>query len=156
MATVCAGTLAMMDAGIPISKPVSGIAMGLIADPKSKEYAILSDILGDEDHLGDMDFKVCGTPDGITATQMDIKVDGLSYEVLREALLQAKQGREHILAKMLETLPETRASYKEYAPRIETVVIPKDMIGAIIGPGGKIIQEIQATTNTTISVTEID
>ena len=156
MATVCAGTLAMMDAGIPISKRVSGIAMGLIADPKSKEYAILSDILGDEDHLGDMDFKVCGTPDGITATQMDIKVDGLSYEVLREALLQAKQGREHILAKMLETLPETRASYKEYAPRIETVVIPKDMIGAIIGPGGKIIQEIQATTNTTISVTEID
>ncbi len=156
MATVCAGTLAMMDAGIPISKPVSGIAMGLIADPKTKEYAILSDILGDEDHLGDMDFKVCGTPDGITAAQMDIKVDGLSYEVLREALLQAKEGRDHILSKMLETLPETRASYKEYAPRIETIVIPKDMIGAIIGPGGKIIQEIQATTNTTISVTEID
>ncbi|MDD2635822.1 MAG: polyribonucleotide nucleotidyltransferase [Bacteroidales bacterium] len=156
MATVCAGTLAMMDAGIPISKPVSGIAMGLIADPKTKEYAILSDILGDEDHLGDMDFKVCGTPDGITATQMDIKVDGLSYEVLREALLQAKEGREHILGKMLETLPETRESYKEYAPRIETIVIPKDMIGAIIGPGGKIIQEMQATTNTTISVTEID
>ncbi|MDD4149530.1 MAG: polyribonucleotide nucleotidyltransferase [Bacteroidales bacterium] len=156
MATVCAGTLAMMDAGIPISKPVSGIAMGLIADPKTKEYAILSDILGDEDHLGDMDFKVCGTPDGITATQMDIKVDGLSYEVLREALLQAKAGRDHILSKMLEVLPESRSSYKEYAPRIETIVIPKDMIGAVIGPGGKIIQEIQATTNTVVSVTEID
>lgn len=156
MATVCAGTLAMMDAGIPISRPVSGIAMGLIADPKTKKYAILSDILGDEDHLGDMDFKVCGTPNGITATQMDIKVDGLSYEVLEEALLQAKQGREHILSKMLETLPEPRQSYKEYAPRIETIVIPKDMIGAVIGPGGKIIQEIQATTNTVISVTEID
>ena len=156
MATVCAGTLAMMDAGIPISRPVSGIAMGLIADPKTKKYAILSDILGDEDHLGDMDFKVCGTPNGITATQMDIKVDGLSYAVLEEALLQAKQGREHILSKMLETLPEPRQSYKEYAPRIETIVIPKDMIGAVIGPGGKIIQEIQATTNTVISVTEID
>ncbi|MBN2778967.1 MAG: polyribonucleotide nucleotidyltransferase [Bacteroidales bacterium] len=156
MATVCAGTLAMMDAGIPISKPVSGIAMGLIADPKTKKYAILSDILGDEDHLGDMDFKVCGTPNGITATQMDIKVDGLSYEVLEEALLQAKQGREHILSRMLETLPEPRQSYKEYAPRIETIVIPKDMIGAVIGPGGKIIQEIQAKTNTVIAVTEVE
>jgi len=146
----------MMDAGVKISNPVSGIAMGLIADPETKEYAILSDILGDEDHLGDMDFKVCGTPNGITATQMDIKVDGLSYQVLEEALLQAKQGREHILGKMLETIPEPIDSYKEYAPRIETIVIPKDMIGAIIGPGGKIIQEIQATTNTTISVTEKD
>jgi len=156
MATVCAGTLAMMDAGVQIANPVSGIAMGLIADPETKEYAILSDILGDEDHLGDMDFKVCGTPNGITATQMDIKVDGLSYQVLEEALLQAKDGREHILGKMLETISEPRATYKEYAPRIETIVIPKDMIGAIIGPGGKIIQELQKTTNTTISVTEVD
>ena len=156
MATVCAGTLAMMDAGVKISNPVSGIAMGLIADPKTKEYAILSDILGDEDHLGDMDFKVCGTTNGITATQMDIKVDGLSYQVLEEALLQAKEGRKHILGKMLETIPEPRATYKEYAPRIETIIIPKDMIGAVIGPGGKIIQELQATTNTTITVTEID
>jgi len=156
MATVCAGSLAMMDAGVKISNPVSGIAMGLIADPETKEYAILSDILGDEDHLGDMDFKVCGTKNGITATQMDIKVDGLSYQVLEEALLQAKAGRAHILGKMLETLPEPRATYKEYAPRIETIVIPKDMISAIIGPGGKIIQELQKTTNTSISVTEID
>ena len=156
MATVCAGSLAMMDAGVKISRPVSGIAMGLISDPKTKEYAILSDILGDEDHLGDMDFKVCGTTKGITATQMDIKVDGLPYQVLEEALLQAKEGRAHILDKMIETLPEARETYKEYAPRIETIVIPKDMIGAIIGPGGKIIQEIQATTNTTISVTEKD
>ncbi|MDD3740092.1 MAG: polyribonucleotide nucleotidyltransferase [Bacteroidales bacterium] len=156
MATVCAGCLALMDAGVPISKPVSGIAMGLIADSKTNKFAILSDILGDEDHLGDMDFKVCGTPDGITATQMDIKVDGLSYEVLEQALQQAKEGRAHILGEMLKTLPEPRQNYKDHAPRIETIVIPKDMIGAIIGPGGKIIQEIQAMTNTIISITEVD
>ncbi len=156
MATVCAGCLALMDAGVPISNPVSGIAMGLIADPKTKKFAILSDILGDEDHLGDMDFKVCGTVNGITATQMDIKVDGLSYEVLEQALIQAKEGRAHILGEMMKTLPEPRKDYKEYAPRIETMIIPKDMIGAVIGPGGKIIQEIQAKTNTTISITEVD
>jgi polyribonucleotide nucleotidyltransferase len=156
MATVCAGTLALMDAGVKISKPVSGIAMGLIADSKTNKYAILSDILGDEDHLGDMDFKVCGTKDGITATQMDIKVDGLSYQVLEEALSQAKEGRLHILSKITETIPEPRKNYKDHAPRIETMVIPKDMIGAVIGPGGKVIQDIQATTNTTISITEID
>lgn len=154
MATVCAGCLALMDAGVPISRPVSGIAMGLIADPKTGKYAILSDILGDEDHLGDMDFKVCGTEKGITATQMDIKVDGLSYATLEEALNQAKRGREHILGKMLETLPGPRPTYKDYAPQIETMVIPKDLIGAVIGPGGKIIQEIQATTNTIIAITE--
>ncbi|HOZ30883.1 MAG TPA: polyribonucleotide nucleotidyltransferase [Bacteroidales bacterium] len=156
MATVCAGCLALMDAGVPISKPVSGIAMGLISDPKTKKYAILSDILGDEDHLGDMDFKVCGTPDGITATQMDIKVDGLSYDVLEQALNQAKEGRAHILGEMLKTIPEPRSNYKDHAPRIETIVIPKDMIGAVIGPGGKIIQEIQALTNTIISITEVE
>jgi polyribonucleotide nucleotidyltransferase len=156
MATVCAGTLALMDAGVPISKPVSGIAMGLIADSKTGKFAILSDILGDEDHLGDMDFKVCGTPNGITATQMDIKVDGLSYEVLEQALQQAKEGRAHILNEMLKTIPEPRANYKDHAPRIETIVIPKDMIGAVIGPGGKIIQEIQALTNSVISITEVD
>ena len=156
MATVCAGCLALMDAGVPISKPVSGIAMGLISDPKTKKYAILSDILGDEDHLGDMDFKVCGTPDGITATQMDIKVDGLSYDVLEQALNQAKEGRAHILGEMLKTIPEPRSNYKDHAPRIETIVIPKDTIGAVIGPGGKIIQEIQALTNTIISITEVE
>jgi len=156
MATVCAGTLALMDAGVPISNPVSGIAMGLIADTKTKKFAILSDILGDEDHLGDMDFKVCGTVNGITATQMDIKVDGLSYEVLEQALNQAKEGRAHILGEMMKTLPEPRSDYKDHAPRIETMIIPKDMIGAVIGPGGKIIQEIQAKTNTTISITEVD
>ncbi|HNQ69089.1 MAG TPA: polyribonucleotide nucleotidyltransferase [Bacteroidales bacterium] len=156
MATVCAGTLALMDAGVPILKPVSGIAMGLIADSKTNKFAILSDILGDEDHLGDMDFKVCGTPNGITATQMDIKVDGLSYEVLEQALQQAKEGRAHILNEMLKTIPEPRANYKDHAPRIETIVIPKDMIGAVIGPGGKIIQEIQALTNSVISITEVD
>ncbi len=156
MATVCAGTLALMDAGVPISNPVSGIAMGLIADTKTKKFAILSDILGDEDHLGDMDFKVCGTVNGITATQMDIKVDGLSYEVLEQALEQAKEGRAHILGEMLKTIPEPRNDYKEHAPRIETMIIPKDMIGAVIGPGGKIIQEIQAKTNTIISITEVD
>lgn len=156
MATVCAGTLALMDAGVPIENPVSGIAMGLIADPKTKKFAILSDILGDEDHLGDMDFKVCGTKKGITATQMDIKVDGLSYEVLEQALEQAKKGREHILNEMIKTIQTPRPNYKEHAPRIETLSCIKDMIGAVIGPGGKIIQEIQATTNTTISITEID
>lgn len=156
MATVCAASLALMDAGVKIEKAVSGIAMGMIADTKAGKYAILSDILGDEDHLGDMDFKVTGTKDGITATQMDIKVDGLSYEVLEEALEQARVGRLHILDKMNETISEPRPDYKEYTPRIETIVIPKDMIGAIIGPGGKIIQEIQKQTNTTISVSEVD
>ena len=140
MATVCAGTMGLMDAGVKMKKPVSGIAMGLITDKGSDKYAVLSDILGDEDHLGDMDFKVTGTADGITATQMDIKVDGLSYEVLAQALQQAKEGRLHILGKMLEVIPEPRADYKPNVPRIETIEIPKDMIGAIIGPGGKIIQ----------------
>jgi polyribonucleotide nucleotidyltransferase len=129
--------------------------MGLIADPKTKKFAILSDILGDEDHLGDMDFKVCGTVNGITATQMDIKVDGLSYEVLEQALNQAKEGRAHILGEMTKTIPTPRADYKDHAPRIETIVIPKEMIGAVIGPGGKIIQEIQAMSNTVISITAI-
>ena len=154
MATVCAGTLALMDAGVQIKKPVSGIAMGLITDTKTGQYAVLSDILGDEDHLGDMDFKVTGTKDGITATQMDIKVDGLSYEILETALNQAKEGRMHILGKMLETISEPRDDYKAHAPRIITMKIPKDMIGSVIGPGGKIIQEIQATTDTTITIEE--
>lgn len=156
MATVCAGSLALMDAGIKLKKPVSGIAMGLISDAKSKKYAILSDILGDEDHLGDMDFKVTGTRDGITATQMDIKVDGLPYEVLAEALGQAREGRLHILGKMAETISEPRENLKPHAPRISQITIPKDMIGAIIGPGGKVIQEIQSETGTTIIVEEID
>ncbi len=156
MATVCAGTLALMDAGIKMKKQVSGIAMGLITDTVSGKYAILSDILGDEDHLGDMDFKVTGTKDGITAAQMDIKVDGLSYEVLSKALEQARAGRLHILDRMIETISEPRADLKPHAPRIEQVKIPKDMIGAIIGPGGKIIQDIQAKSNTTIVVEEID
>jgi polyribonucleotide nucleotidyltransferase len=156
MATVCAGSLALMDAGVPISKPVSGIAMGMIADTKAGKYAILSDILGDEDHLGDMDFKVTGTKNGITATQMDIKVDGLSYEVLEEALEQARKGRLHILEEMNKTIAEPRAEYKEHTPRIETIVIPKELIGAIIGPGGKIIQEIQKQTNTVIAISEIE
>jgi polyribonucleotide nucleotidyltransferase len=154
MATVCAGTLALMDAGVQIKKPVSGIAMGLITDTKTGQYAVLSDILGDEDHLGDMDFKVTGTKDGITATQMDIKVDGLSYEILETALNQAKEGRMHILGKMLENISEPRDDYKAHAPRIITMKIPKDMIGSVIGPGGKIIQEIQATTDTTITIEE--
>lgn len=154
MATVCAGTLSLMDAGIKIKKPVSGIAMGLIT--KGDKYAVLSDILGDEDHLGDMDFKVTGTVDGITATQMDIKVDGLPYEVLAQALEQAKAGRLHILGKMLETLPEPRAEFKAHAPRVVTLTIPKDTIGALIGPGGKIIQEIQASTGSTIIIEEVD
>lgn len=154
MATVCAGTLALMDAGVKIAKPVSGIAMGLITDTKNSRYAILSDILGDEDHLGDMDFKVTGTKDGITATQMDIKVDGLPYEVLAQALEQARQGRLHILGKILETISEPRADYKPHVPRIEQIVIDKDFIGAVIGPGGKVIQEIQKLTNSTITITE--
>ena len=156
MATVCAGTLALMDAGVKIKKPVSGIAMGLITDTKTGKYAILSDILGDEDHLGDMDFKVTGTKDGITATQMDIKVDGLSYEVLAKALEQAKQGRMHILGKILETIPEPRANYKPFVPRIVQITIPQEFIGAVIGPGGKVIQEIQKQTGTTITITEKD
>jgi polyribonucleotide nucleotidyltransferase len=156
MATVCSGTLALMDAGVKLKRPVSGIAMGLITDNDSGKYVVLSDILGDEDHLGDMDFKITGTEKGITATQMDIKVDGLSYSVMEEALEQAKQGRMHILKKMLEVLPEPRPDYKPHAPRLETITIRKDMIGAIIGPGGKIIQGIQADTNTHISIEEID
>ncbi|MCE5205323.1 MAG: polyribonucleotide nucleotidyltransferase [Porphyromonadaceae bacterium] len=156
MATVCAGTLALMDAGVKIKKPVSGIAMGLISENKGQNYAILSDILGDEDHLGDMDFKVCGTKDGITATQMDIKVDGLSFEILEKALAQAKAGREHIMGKMMETISEPRADLKPHAPRIEVIEIPKDYIGAVIGPGGKIIQGIQEETGATITIEEID
>ncbi|MCA1744919.1 MAG: S1 RNA-binding domain-containing protein, partial [Bacteroidales bacterium] len=143
-----------MDAGIQIKRPVSGIAMGLISDAKTGKYVVLSDILGDEDHLGDMDFKVTGTEKGITATQMDIKVDGLSYEILEKALNQAREGRLHILGKITETISEPRADLKPHAPRIETVRIPKEMIGAIIGPGGKIIQEIQASTSTIVTVTE--
>jgi len=153
MATVCAGTLALMDAGVPIRKPVTGIAMGLITD-EAKKFAVLSDILGDEDHLGDMDFKVTGTKDGITATQMDIKVDGLSYEVLEQALNQAKEGRLHIMDRIMETMSEPRADLKPHAPRIETIKIPKDMIGAVIGPGGKIIQEIQSSTESIITIEE--
>lgn len=156
MATVCAGTLALMDAGIKIRKPVSGIAMGLITDKETKKYAILSDILGDEDHLGDMDFKVAGTRDGITATQMDIKVEGLSFEILAKALEQAKAGRMHILNIMNETISEPRPELKPHAPRIEMLSIPKDMIGALIGPGGKVIQEIQRETGATIIVEEKD
>lgn len=156
MATVCAGTLALMDSGVQIKKPVSGIAMGLITDSESSKFAILSDILGDEDHLGDMDFKVTGTKDGITATQMDIKVDGLPYEVLAQALEQAKKGRLHILGKMLETIDKPREDYKPHVPRIEKIIIPKEMIGPLIGPGGKVIQEIQATTGSTIVIEEVD
>jgi polyribonucleotide nucleotidyltransferase len=156
MATVCAGTLALMDAGVQIKKPVAGIAMGLITDTESDKYCVLSDILGDEDHLGDMDFKVTGTRDGITATQMDIKIDGLSYEILAKALEQARLGRLHILNCIEETIPAPREDYKPHAPRIITITIPKDMIGAVIGPGGKIIQDIQATTGTTIAIEEKD
>ncbi|MBF6629510.1 MAG: polyribonucleotide nucleotidyltransferase [Proteiniphilum sp.] len=156
MATVCAGTLALMDAGVQMIKPVSGIAMGLISENKGQNFAVLSDILGDEDHLGDMDFKICGTKDGITATQMDIKVDGLSYEILEKALAQAKAGREHIMGKMMETLSEPRIDLKPHAPRIEVIMIPKDYIGAVIGPGGKIIQGIQEETGAIITIQEID
>jgi len=156
MATVCAGTLALMDAGVKIKKPVSGIAMGLISENKGKNFAVLSDILGDEDHLGDMDFKVTGTKDGITATQMDIKVDGLSFEILEKALKQAKDGRMHILGKILETISEPREDLKPNAPRIVVIMIPKEFIGAIIGPGGKIIQGIQAETGATVAIEEIE
>ena len=156
MATVCAGCMALMDAGVKLRKPVSGIAMGLISDSATGRWAVLSDILGDEDHLGDMDFKVTGTRDGITATQMDIKVDGLSYEVLAKALEQARVGRLHILDKITETIAEPREDYKPFVPRIEQIIIDKDFIGAVIGPGGKVIQDIQKTTNTTITITEND
>ncbi len=156
MATVCAGTLALMDAGVPIKKPVSGIAMGLISENKGKNYAILSDILGDEDHLGDMDFKTTGTEDGLTACQMDIKVDGLSYEILENALAQAHEGRMYILGKIKETLPAPRPDLKPHAPRIVSFLIPKDMIGAVIGPGGKIIQGIQAESGAVISIDEVE
>jgi polyribonucleotide nucleotidyltransferase len=156
MATVCAGTLALMDAGVKIRKPVSGIAMGLVTDNETGKYAILSDILGDEDHLGDMDFKVAGTKDGITSTQMDIKVEGLSYDILIEALEQAKKGRLKILDKLIEIMPEPREDYKPHVPRIVQLTIPKDMIGALIGTGGKIIQKIQEDTDSTIMIEEVD
>ena len=155
MATVCAGTMAMYDAGIQLKRPVSGIAMGLITDKGSDKFAVLSDILGDEDHLGDMDFKVTGTTKGITATQMDIKVDGLSYDVMSKALQQAKEGRAHILGKILEVISGPREDYKSNVPRIVKMVIPKDMIGPVIGPGGKIIQQIQADTKATIAIEEV-
>ena len=156
MATVCAGTLALMDAGVPMAKPVSGIAMGLIKNPGEEKFAILSDILGDEDHLGDMDFKTTGTKDGLTATQMDIKCDGLSFEILEKALMQAKAGREHIMGEMMKTLSEPRAEMKPQVPRIVAVEIPKEFIGAVIGPGGKIIQQMQEDTGATITIDEID
>ena len=152
MATVCAGTMALMDAGVQMKKPVSGIAMGLISD--GEKYAVLSDILGDEDHLGDMDFKVTGTKDGITACQMDIKIKGLSYEILVNALKQARDGRFHILEKLIETIPTPNASVKPHAPKMVTTVIPGDYIGALIGPGGKVIQELQKETKTTIVINE--
>ena len=156
MATVCAGTLAMMDAGVPMKKPVSGIAMGLIKNPGEDKYAVLSDILGDEDHLGDMDFKTTGTKDGLTATQMDIKCDGLSFDILEKALMQAKAGREHILGKLTETIAEPRPELKPHVPRIVAFEIPKEFIGAVIGPGGKIIQQMQEDTGATITIDEID
>ena len=155
MATVCAGTLALMDAGVKIKKPVSGIAMGLISDSKTGKYAVLSDILGDEDHLGDMDFKVTGTVDGITATQMDIKVDGLSYEVLEKALEQARQGRMHIMGEMMKTISEPRPELKPHTPRIVQIKVPGEFIGAIIGKGGEVIQKIQKETGTTVTITEV-
>ena len=156
MATVCAGTLALLDAGVKMKKPVAGIAMGLISDEGATKYAILSDILGDEDHLGDMDFKVTGTKDGITATQMDIKCDGLSYEILEKALLQARDGRLHILNIINETIPQPREDYKPHVPRIVTMLIPKELIGAVIGPGGKIIQGIQEASGAKVSIDEIE
>ena len=156
MATVCAGTLALMDAGVPMKKPVSGIAMGLIKNPGEEKYAVLSDILGDEDHLGDMDFKTTGTKDGLTATQMDIKCDGLSFEILEKALMQAKAGREYILGKLTETIAEPRAELKPQVPRIVQIEIPKEFIGAVIGPGGKIIQQMQEDTGATITIDEAD
>jgi polyribonucleotide nucleotidyltransferase len=155
MATVCAGSLALMDAGVPVSGPVSGIAMGMISDAKTGKYAILSDILGDEDHLGDMDFKVTGTEKGITACQMDLKVEGLTYAVLSEALNQAKEGRLHILNEMKKTLAAPNADLKPHAPRAETVIIEKEMIGAVIGPGGKVVQDIQNTTGATVVIEEV-
>lgn len=156
MATVCAGSLALMDAGVKLKAPVSGIAMGMISDPETGKYAILSDILGDEDHLGDMDFKVTGTEKGITACQMDIKIDGLSYDVLKEALSQAKVGRLHILGKIAETLAAPRTELKPNAPQVVSIDIPKDLIGAVIGPGGKVVQEIQKETGATVVIEEID
>ncbi len=155
MATVCAGTLALMDAGVKIAKPVTGIAMGLITNDKG-QYAVLSDILGDEDHLGDMDFKICGTKDGITAVQMDLKVNGLPYEVMEKALAQAREGRLHIMGEIMKTINEPRADYNENVPRFEIIIIPQEFIGAIIGPGGKVIQDIQKKTGATISITEVD
>lgn len=156
MATVCAGCLSLMDAGVPLKSPVSGIAMGLIKNPGEDKFAILSDILGDEDHLGDMDFKTTGTPKGLTATQMDIKCDGLSYEILEQALMQAKAGREHILGEMLKTLSAPRPELKPHVPRIEQLIIPKEFIGAVIGPGGKIIQGMQEDTGAVITIDEED
>ena len=156
MATVCAGTLALMDAGVPMKKPVSGIAMGLIKNPGEEKYAVLSDILGDEDHLGDMDFKTTGTRDGLTATQMDIKCDGLSFEILEKSLMQAKAGREHILKCITDTIAEPRAELKPQVPRIVQIEIPKEFIGAVIGPGGKIIQQMQEETGATITIDETD
>lgn len=155
MATVCAGTLALMDAGVQMKKPVSGIAMGLITDPKSGKFTVLSDILGDEDHLGDMDFKVTGTADGITACQMDIKIQGLTMEIMEQALMQAKEGRLHILGEILKTIDKPRADVKPHAPKMEILEIPKDFIGAVIGPGGKIIQQMQKDTDTVIAIEEI-
>ena len=158
MASVCGGCLALMDAGVKIKKPVAGVAMGLITDAErpNDRYAILTDILGDEDHLGDMDFKVTGTKDGITATQMDIKVDGLSYEVLAKALEQARQGRLHIMGEMLKTISEPREDYKPFVPRIKSFEIPKEFIGAVIGKGGETIQKIQAETGAVINIDEVD
>ena len=156
MATVCAGALALMDAGVKIKSPVSGIAMGMISDGESGRYAVLSDILGDEDHLGDMDFKVTGTDNGITACQMDIKIDGLSYDVLKEALSQANRGRTHILNEMRKTLAEPRGEMKENAPRLVQINIERDQIGAVIGPGGKIVQEIQRESGATVTIEETD
>lgn len=156
MATVCAGSLALMDAGVPVKGPVSGIAMGMISDSATGKYAILSDILGDEDHLGDMDFKVTGTEKGITACQMDLKVEGLTYDVLKEALLQAKEGRLHILNEMKKTLAAPRPELKPHAPRAQTIIIEKELIGAVIGPGGKIVQDIQNTTGATVVIEEVD
>jgi polyribonucleotide nucleotidyltransferase len=156
MATVCAGSLALMDAGIQTKGPVSGIAMGMISDSTTGRYAILSDILGDEDHLGDMDFKITGTSKGITACQMDLKVEGLTFEVLREALLQAKEGRLHILNEMNKTISASNPDLKPHAPRAYTINIDKEMIGAVIGPGGKVVQEIQKTTGATVVIEEVN
>jgi polyribonucleotide nucleotidyltransferase len=156
MATVCAGSLALMDAGVPVKAPVSGIAMGMISDSKTGKYAILSDILGDEDHLGDMDFKTTGTEKGLTACQMDLKVDGLTYELLQEALEQAKEGRLHILNEMKKTLAQARPDLKPHTPRAETIIIEKEMIGAVIGPGGKVVQDIQNTTGATVVIEEVN